>query len=877
MKATLMISKSLRRSNAIQVSILLFIFLISLMTAYSYLVESHSDWETLISTTSPSDLEIKIQTNFTSYKSIHHSFDIQFNTYNYSSISVLPSSIIEVKIDNQTVEGQLLLINPHFNELTYHLQDNEVILLKDNANGTNLSDVSVCWNIPNITVVNITVLEVHSVAAFRSFFKCTQQLLLDQLLSSNTIIMLESSLFKLPSDAFSKLLQANSDKDSMLLTYFRWYQKNSFIRALPHRTLKAYEGWSRQIITEIYSFVNYYTEKYLIPIQTEFNNVFLKELQILRSTMLAHLLNSGLMLAIVDSLFLYVMFLFVKQTKGDFLQTLNLFSSRGATVNYLNSRIALVSIVVLFGSICLSGAWYIPLLAFRKIIAWQYTQLFSLVFVLIITGLIVYFQFRIYLLIAIKGEGLDQRRKNISNSKSAMFNLLFQTFAIVFSIIFWVLLLISNQQYFDMENIAKGDIVLLVISLVSSISLLIFGPKLIRILIKHVIKRLVIAFASLTKFMLALVSVVYQKRKQSWSILFYLLFFISTLTMVFTTLKAHEEQLNLSYQLGDLSIVTDPSRIADIVEIAGKDNTVVIYFSYITITARGANIFLIDNPLRFYHWALFTSNYFHKYSNLEVFTLLNSSSKYAITSTIAANQNYYRIGQSFQLQYPDGSYATKTLLDTARFIPFVSPASSNWIVAKYDNTQDYPLDFFSVIVSIRENNNNINQVMSYLDNESIWYSIYSQRDQSEYNASDNYFLSKLHNAIILVSIIIPILLALILAECQIETGRQASYLTLRGLKKTPLVYFNIIWFTAHIVFTSIFAIVSGILVIIILDFISKFSYGLPYKLQFSYLSLISPLITIIIALLLPWIFSINYSRGVRLISITANKGGKTDE
>ena len=200
------------------------------------------------------------------------------------------------------------------------------------------------------------------------------------------------------------------------------------------------------------------------------------------------------------------------------------------------------------------------------------------------------------------------------------------------------------------------------------------------------------------------------------------------------------------------------------------------------------------------------------------------------------------------------NYENKILLDIAKFLPFYFPTGEiNWYVMKQDILKTNDTHYQFAYISIKKDNNNIEDLIFFLDEQKIWYSIneYDENVLSIENTNES-FVEGLKLPVIFINITIPAILALILLDIQKTSKEQFSYLNLRGLKKSVSVFAISNWFSIHMLLTIILTMLISILGLQIILFIRNSSYGLPVTLNISSVFFVTPLILIILTLVAPY-------------------------
>jgi hypothetical protein len=857
-KLTYLLSKGQRKLLVIEFIIIFSLFIGTSFLFCTYLSEYHKEYSNLVTANNDPDYEVQADQRFSSYLLSHSSFVGQFGGYKYQSIVNIPKSLVNVQVKNNSFDKyNLILINSEINEaVNADLHDNEIMILLRNSDEIQVSDISINWNF-YVENESLSVINIVNETFFKPAFSSMNNLLVNHALQNFNIIIYETFFFKIAQKvSYNTLLNIAALNTTSLFSFFRW-NKTEYLNSLPKRVQEAHDIWTNTIRNGFLQFYGFFDEISGPYAQIDFNDIFADKVSKLTQKMNAVFISTSIIALIISSIFLFTTYNFLKQSQTDLRRVLKSFSEKGASYSTLSRRIIflhiLVSLFCLIFSLCVSFSF----LFINKINRWSYSNLLIIIVHLIVIFLISFFQFRLNSAVQLK-ETLREKRKRTSYSKSEIISVIIQSSAILVIVltitVFWTI----NKTTLGSGGLTTGAIWLISLGILSFTTLLLFTPRILPLAVKRVVNKLLSLFTDLYSFITRLFTSIYRSKKQAWLLSFYLLFFTSFLTLSYSTLQNHQEQLYLSAKLGDATVIIDSDSVSDVIKIGGKENCVVSYFDTVS-TVKGVFYMLyLNNPLKFYENAFFATECFQEMENYEVFNLLNSSSDYFITSSLIANAFYYSIGDNVSIPRTSHdfsiNYENKILLDIAKYLPFYFPTGEiNWYVMKQDILKTNDTHYQFAYISIKKDNNNIEDLIFFLDEQKIWYSIneYDEDVFSIENTNES-FAEGLKLPVIFINITIPAILALILLDIQKISKEQFSYLNLRGLKKSVSAFAISNWFSIHILLTIILTMLISILGLQIILFIKNSSYGLPVTLNISCVFFITPLILIILTLVVPY-------------------------
>ncbi|MHA1225017.1 MAG: hypothetical protein ACTSP3_17545, partial [Candidatus Heimdallarchaeaceae archaeon] len=360
------------------------------------------------------------------------------------------------------------------------------------------------------------------------------------------------------------------------------------------------------------------------------------------------LFNSLLFSVPISVFFLYLLSVIIQQDKKEQNKTMNILSSRGV------NSIDLAKKTILIQSLAASIVFCISLVLSVLYLITQKMNSYS------VNRLIVYISHSVTILctlLIIQKNGLkleetkkflaEYERRNLSGSELLKVGIIIGMVIIILVSFgaFWTI----NKFFLESSQISTRTIWITILGLFFFTSLLIVVPiaqiKIINQAIKRGMKLFSPAYETITKTF----SAISRKKRRILAVSFYLVFFASLLMTSITSLHNQTKDLNESLRIFDYSLVTKPETSIELMRICGTNNTIVSFIDQVITFDGLINIIYINNPLKFYENSFFKNVKFEKHSGEEIFTKLNFSSNYVISSSVYVKTKHYFITENITI------------------------------------------------------------------------------------------------------------------------------------------------------------------------------------------------------------------------------------
>ncbi|MHA1397779.1 MAG: hypothetical protein ACTSSF_08740, partial [Candidatus Heimdallarchaeaceae archaeon] len=800
--------------------------------------------------------------NFSFYLSVFSDYSANFRKYNPRTMVILPSVLMNLKIRNiNFLDFSLITVNSLvIRDTNSTLANKEIIFLSRNSSYFYPDEIQVKWNFP-IVDENLSISATANETYFSKLFSSIDSFFIDRELLDIILIISESYFTNLISHVNQQILDDLTTNIGVKIHSFYFLNKTDYLYMLPRRVYDEYLNWSGELQTENLLFFGLIGPQAFIEVEIVFNDFLYTKMNQIFQKMKAILVSSLLIVSILASLFIFITYSFLKQNQKEQRQIYEIFKSRGVGFFTLNKRVVYLQILNIFVCLFISITLNIASLFSLKIIKWKYPQLLILLLHMITLTSISFLLLKLNSETNLKEIFQNKVKKEIRHSRSATLGIIIQvvsgTIAVLAAIVFWVI----NRGILRTEMLSIGAIWYISIGTIITVLSIVLTPKtIIKIqnwLFDYSARFFILAHRFITKALLAC----YKRKRKILALSFFLIVFSSFINMSFTSLQLNQENFYASVQLYDMSIVVQPHTVSQLVNYCEINECLVTYIDN-QISNMGFRyfVFYLDNPLQYYKSSYFAKEYFREHTNREIFQILNDTSDYLITSSYMVKSRRYSIGENITIHRTKSDfsvvYETKTLLDFTYFLPFYSTQFSNWYLTKYDETVMNSTLFSYAIISIKDLNNSINSTLDYLNEKNLWYSILHNKDDFQaYEYPNEIFVNQLELPIILINILIPSIIMFIFIDVHNEMKKQLVFLMHKGLKNRTFLFSSVLWLFIYITLISILGTLTAVLALSIVFNISNSSYGLPFQLNFTWLSVLTPLIAIIVIMISPFGFS----------------------
>ncbi len=854
LKLLKIIFKAKGKKTVLEFAFIFSIFIVSFFSFTYFIEEYNTEWNELIRNSNNPDFEVYLDLNNSQFLSEYNTFNQHLNDWNHKLISSLPRNLINLTIDNITIDSvSFFVVNNKLNlENLYTIADETSILIVKNSTLPNVDNIQIDWSL-NTTVDFFNVSQIVDNSYFTELFGSIENYYVLQETSIYNIIIKDTDFFSFVYDIGISAIMSVFNQERIKLFSLYTMNKTSYLNLLPTKLRNEYNDWVSNIETEFFTFFAYYSAQNEYYIDFDFNDIFRR---ILEETILKIRLvffNSLIFSVLVSIFFLYFLYIVISQEKKDQKTTMSILSSRGVKFGEISKHTFLSQLIITGISLgaALSISWIF--LFIQQIHSYSVFQLifylshFSIFFCIILIT-----QKTNVELADEKVQMVEDERRKLS--KSELFNIGIQVGMIILILMVFAAFWTINSILLESMQISADTIWFIVFGLILITGLLIIVPRIQITILNWITKKITKQFTPAFKTIARTLTSVSKKKRRILTVSFYMLFFLSLLMTSFVSMQNQKDDMNESLRVYDYSLITDPETSSEILNICGYNNCLVSFVDQVFTFEGIFDVIYLNNPLEFFQNSYFKNIKFEKHSNEEVFKQLNSSSSYVITSSILAREKQYFISENITIPRTQFDmsivYDINTLYDYAYYLPFYSLNNPGWFLKKYEESLHNLTKFQYAITSIKRQNNNIEEIINYLELKGIWYIVKHDETEVELsNSSRDIVLSQLNNSTVIVNTIVPIFLVGLLGSFIFETNKNFKYLKLRGLKNKEIRISQAIWLSIFLPFIYTASIICSFLILGVVFYTHNSIYGFPIKLAFSWMPIIAfiaPLILLII-------------------------------
>ncbi|MHA1954120.1 MAG: hypothetical protein ACW96U_09280, partial [Candidatus Heimdallarchaeaceae archaeon] len=857
MKLTRLILKGKKKILFVETFIIIAIFLISSLSFVYYLNSYRTEWIELVNSHDEPDLEIEISQPFWIFFEERKDLTVELENFHYLSISTIPSQLFNLVIENVTIEDyNLYILNSRILEIfEYNLSGNETLLATTNENSIDSSEVTADFVLPSI-LSNTTIVDIFNQTSLYSAIFGSKNIDRLSLFADISLIISESY--------FSNLL-ASIDEEILLnitqnlLTYsfytFTW-NKTELINALPSKLLRIHKDWTNERIA---AFSQIYLPNYIQ--YEEFNvisnQLFSDKIDEVLTEMGSILITTVIILIFLSLTSILLLFQFLKSRTALFSKLSLIFSSRGLKRKSVKSRFLVLQFCVLSLSVTVSFCFVFVLFYIYDLIMWNYSFLIIGVSFVIVFFSLLAMQIKLVQSLEIQTKTEETKRSSRSRSQLIDLGLKLGIGLVVF--IALISILSFNQVILNIFSITISSLWTISCSIFGVMILLFFLPTLINKLViplaKSVLKYSSHFYSSVSR----LFEQISKQKRAVWTSIFILQLLFSLIIIGPNLFVVHQEQTELSSYCYNVSLVVETESASEIQDLVEYNPSMIAYIEPIyesQFHIRNIYIYL-DNPMSFFNGAHFFGNYFKKRSSSQVFSLLNSSDEYFVTTKQKAKEMQFTIGDLVSLYKEDINSSLveekKILLDVADFLSFFSiffeREYMNIFLMKYNesahilNKNNYAIFSFqaeqeadeeALFADLQENHIMFNVIHSFSE-------VTLQQDPQQNTA-----LKVLKLPIYFLIILIPSLIFLMFLDIRNAGNKSFSFLIQRGFHRKNAASLTSYWF---LIMSSLFTLISfvyAIFVLLTMIFIVNISYFMPMQLVLDWISL---------AIIVPILFS----------------------
>ncbi len=858
MKLLKIIFKAKGKKTILEFILISLIFIASFFSFTYFMEEYNTKWNKLIGNSTNPDLEIYLNLNSSIFLSEYNTFNQHFNNLNHRLITKLPRNLINLTINNITIDSvSFFIVNNKLNvENPYIIADETSLLVTKNSTLPNRENIQIDWN-SNTSLDFFNVSQVVGKDYFSEIFGSAENYYALQETSIYNIIIKDTDFLSFVYDIGISKITSLINQERIKLFSLYTMNKTSYLNLLPIKLRNGYNNWVSDIEIDFFTYLSLHLAQNEYFNDFSFNDIFKEILEITIQQIRFVFFNSLIFSVLISIFFLYLLYIIVYQAKNDQKIIISILSSRGVKFDKIRKYTFLFQSIIAGGSLIASLCISWIFLYVQQIYSYSILQLvFFISHFCTFLCIILIIQKTNTILKDEKVQMFEDERKKIS--KSELFNIGIQVSMIVLILIVFAAFWTINSILLESLQLSANIIWYLVLGLILSIGLLVIIPRVQISILNWITKKLTKVFTPVFKTIAKTLTSISKKRRRILTICFYMMFFLSLVITSFVSMQNQKNDFDKSLRLYDYSLITDPETSSEIINICGYNNCLVSFIDQVFTVEGTINVIYLSNPLEFFQNSYFKNVKFEKHSNEEVFKKLNLSSSYVISSSIYTKEKQYFISENITIprtQFDKSIvYDINTLYDYAYYLPFFSLNNPRWFLKKYEESQFNLTDFQYAITSIKRQNNNIEEAINYLELKGSWYSIkHDETDVELSNTSKAIILLQLHNSTIIVSIILPIFLVGLLSSFIFDSTKYFEYLKLRGLRNKEIHWSQAIWISMFLLFIFTASITCAIIILGLIFYTHNSIYGFPIRLDFSWISIITFIALLLLLLILIFI------------------------
>jgi len=818
------------------------------------------EWNDLIETSNSPDFEVYVDLNGSLFLSEYTEFNQHFDYMKHKLFSYLPEDLIRLSIHNETVNPVSFFIINNLQDSTssYKIEDNTGILIVKNSTLPNITDVQINWNI-NTSLEFFNISHIIGNSYFTDIFGTNKNYNIAKKINMYNIIIKDTDFFNFIDDIGFNSMRNELISERILLYSLFSMNKTSYYNLLPNKLKRDYTYYIQNIKSEFFLF--YYQKLETEEYHSDFdlNDIFIFNLEISIQKISSVLYNSLIFASMIVIFLLGILYEIFLHNRKSLLTTMSVISSRGVKFKEIRKHTFLSQLIITGFALILTFNITSLYLVVQHYYSYRVFQLILLISQLSVSVSLVF--------IIQKTNGVLREEKRFSEyesekklSRSELLNIAIQVSMIIIIFIIFASFWALNSFLLRTAQLSVSTIWLLSIGVILIIALLIVIPKTQIIILSWFLRNTIKLLSSASNTIVKTLISISKKRKRILTICFYMMVFTSLLMISFTSIQKQQFDITKSSRIYDYSLITNTETSYLISNICGYNNCLVSYIDQVFTFDGIIDVIYINNPLKFYYNSYFSAVRFEKHTSEEVFAQLNSSTSIVISSNTFAEHKQYLISENISIPRTQSDRSIKydfnILYDCAYYLPFYSDNNQNWFLKKYDESLNNSTSFQYAITSIKRQNNNIEEVLNYLNLNGIWYVV--KHDDSNINLSDNFsnnlILSQLKNLTVILDIIIPIFLTTLLMPFLFDTNKNFKYLTIRGLKNRIIRKSQGIWLTSFLFLVFIFSLIVTSVILGLAFYIHNSTYGFPITFVFSWMYIIPFILPIILILI--YIYSI---------------------
>ncbi len=873
--------KGQRRVIIFELIVLITFFLSSSFSYGYYLKTYRTEWNNLLEVQTEPDLEIQISQSIENYLMKRDELLEKIENFQYYSISILPSHLFELKVDNESNElFNLYILNSMILEkLNFSLSGNQVLIGTDQFTNVNLSTIQANFTILSEYSNTNIIGHLNETTLYSTIFGISSGNIAES--SENISLVISESYFStLLSSIDTEILLNITDNNLTYAYYVFSLDKTNLMDSSPKSLNKVCREWGLERITVFFQL--YYQQiNQFASFGLDIKPVLFDKLNDLSSRMNVILLNSTVVLFFLFFIIIQVFHQMLKNNISAFNKIISIFSSRGLKKRQARIQSFLIHTLVLVLADIVSLGFTFLFLYYFELSMWSFSYTVILISnsSLFVINLILQISLVQQINQNTKQE-VDKKTKNKSRS-----NTLDKSIKIGIGVLFLIIVLTIlsfNLKFLNLSNISISSLWIIFVSLGGLIIFIMIIPFIIQNFILQLIQHLLKYISLIYTFSKKLFSSLNRQKYQIWRIIFILQVSWFLMISSYTTLIVYQEQSKASAYCYNVSIMIETSAVSDVKFLTKDCLSLTSYIEpkYETPTEVSAIFIYLESPTSFFNGTNFSENYFKKMSNFQVFSKLNLSEEYFITTRQEAKMMGYDIDDIVSLYKNDLNGTRieerKILLDIADFVPFFS------IIFDSDNTKLYlmnynssshiiGLDNYAIHSFLAKNEHEAEQIfVSIREKQHIFKTIHSfSYSDIEDKVTHNFLLPESELPIYFLSLLIPGILIIMLINIRREGYYLFSFLYNKGLKISTIRNNFFLWFFMQLTSITLISYIYSIIAQQSIIYILNLLFTVPIHFVFSWVQL--GLFLIILSSVLMFILPYNWNKTKKYI-IQKNKG-----
>jgi hypothetical protein len=793
------------------------------------------------------DLEVEISQPFWVFLEGKEEIKEELEIFSYLVLTAIPSHLFELAIENSTIKDyNVYILNSDVLEFfEYDLSGNETLLTTTYENDLEPKDITANFvlqsELSNSTITGI----LNQTSLYCAIFGSRNNERLSPY--ANTSLVMSETYFSNLLSSINEEELSNITQDFLTYSYYTFsWNKSEYINSIPSKLLRRHEEWTKERMTV---FLQIYIPNYVR--YEEFNvianQLFSNKIEDVQLEMNSILISTIIILFFFSLASIVLLFQLLRSRISTFNDISLLFSSRGFKEKSLRSRFLLLQNNALLSSTTMYFGFALILLYFYELITWKYSYLI----VGVSTGTVFFslLTMQIKLVQSIDMKRKAEEAKKSSRSKSQIIDFGLKVVLGLIAFIALTSILSFNQWFLNIFSITLSSLWTIAFSIGGVMILLFILPTLISKFIVPLTKIILRKLSHLYTSVSRLFDQLTRQRKTVWTSIFLLQMFFSLIIIGPNLFVNHQEQTELSSFCYNVSLIVETESATELQDLVGNKPSMIAYIEphYISQFQTNDIYIYLKNPLSFFNGIHFFSNYFKKRSSSQVFSMLNSSEEYFVTTSQKAREGQFSIGDLVSLYKKDANDSIveekKILLDIADFLPFFSilfeEGFMNIFLMKYnESTHILSKNHYAIFSFQAEQETEESALFAYLKEKHIMFNVIHSFSQTTISSTTqlNPILKIMRLPIYFLMVLIPGLVLVLLFDVSRTAHKAFSYLIKKGFRRKKARFLTFYWSFFLSIFLTSISFIYSILVLLPMIFILNLTYIMPMQLTINWIS-----------------------------------------